>query len=58
MREKSTVSVPHREKYKIKPPIKSVSQGIEVYMVEEIPLPLLTEKVFTETQMSGMCWNL
>ena len=42
----------------MKSPIKSVSQGIEVYMVDEITLPLLIEQVFTRTQMSGMCWNL
>ena len=32
--------------------------GIEVHMVEEIPLQLLIEQVFTETQTSGTCWNL
>ena len=28
------------------------------FIVQEIPLPLLIKQVFTETQTSGMCWNL
>ena len=39
-------------------PVKSVSQGTEVFMVVEIVLPLLTKQVFTITQTSGTCWNL
>ena len=47
-----------QRKDKIKSPLGLVSRGIEVYTVVKILLPLLTEQVFTGTQMSGMCWNL
>ena len=48
----------YTEKRQDKVAIRVSKSGIEVYTVVKVLLPLLTEQVFTETQMSGTCWNL